>query len=271
MFHITSKLELNLTVKSVLDLQGLSTFIIKNRIPALVVDPKLLDIALIERSKINARYKVITGVDFNSIKRYAIDKFLDLPKSVFESDGVEILLSPNKNDKESLNEIKSIMDYVNRLNPLMEIRWVFSFRTKGHESYSNFMKYLPNYPAKFLRTDPNLESAGITTETHQKDTDLLKKHCNLPIKVSGNITLDMIKTLKGVSRFDVDISQAKRIVKILTSEPPIEPKEESPEAPLQEPIKFSQPKAPQPSKPVSKSLPFKSCSKKVNEHEEKIK
>lgn len=220
MFNITSKLEINVRPGPTLgtDMNQLPTFMMKSRIPVLICHPTILEGALIERAKTKATYKIYTTVDFEHGKRYAMDKFLDLPKAVFECDGLEILLTANRTDMESLNEMRALKEYTSRLNSLMEIRWVLGLRTRTYDSVANIMKHILKIPANIIRTDINVEVPAITTEDHQKDIDFIKKHVATPVKISGNITLDIIKTIKNVNKFDVSVIQAKRIVKVLIAE-----------------------------------------------------
>lgn len=220
MYQVTTKLEVNIrkSINIAADAADLATFMIKNKIPAVVVDPEFLELIMIERNGYKGPYKVICTVDFETGKAYAMDKLINSPKAIFEADGVEFLLTPNKNDKESLNELKCLHDFMKRINPLMEVRWVFGFRTRSSEQMKNFYQYLKNFPANYIRTDPNVEVPAITVEQHQKDVNTIKEHVHSPIKVSGNITLDMINKLNNVSRYDVNVKQAKKIIKDLQEE-----------------------------------------------------
>ena len=220
MFNITTKLEINIRPGPSLstDMNQLPTFMIKSRIPVLICHPSILEGAMIERLKTKATYKIYSTVDFDNGKRYAMDKFLDLPKQIFECDGLEILLTANRTDKESFNEMRAIKEYASRLNSLIDVRWVLGLRTRTYESVTNIMKHTIKIPASVIRTDTNIEIPAITTEDHQKDIDFIKQHVATQIKISGNITIDVINNIKNASKFDVSVLQAKRIVKSLITD-----------------------------------------------------
>ena len=264
MYNVTTKLEVNFRKgRSVAtDMIGFSTLLMKYKIPVAVIDPMFIDQHLIERMRTGGQYKIITMVDFDSGKSYSLEKLRYLPKSIFVADGIEVLLSPNRTDKESMNELKVIYEFVRNLNPLMEIRWVFGFRTRTHQSMINFMQYLKNYPATFLRTDTNVEVPSLDFERHKQDIEFIRQHCGIPIKVSGNITLDMIKNLPEAARFDVSVTQAKKIInelKIVQEEPKEEVKQEVKQEEPKEEIKQEEIK--QEEKPATKPKKNKVAAK----------
>lgn len=215
MLQQTTKLEINIRrgKSAPQDMDGVGTLMVKNRIPALVTDPDFIDLMLFERMRINGQYKIITTVDFENGKQYAMDKFRSLPQNALKTDGFEILLSPDRTDKESLNELRIVTEFCRQSNPLAEIRWVFGFRTRQPQQLQHFYPYLKKWPAQFLRTDINLEVPGLTITKHLEDVTRIRNFCGTSIKVSGNINLAMIKELSPrVARFDVNVSQAKRIL-----------------------------------------------------------
>jgi hypothetical protein len=219
MFQYTTKLEVNIRRGKMAptDMHNLSTFLIKSKIPAIVIDPEFIDPMMVERSKFNGQYKIIVAVDFDNGRRYGMEKLKYLPKNTFQTNGIEILLTPGRNDKESLNELKVISEWGKMFNPLLEIRWVFGFRTRARDLIANFMPYLKNVPGTFLRTDPNCEIPKISVEEHESDVAYLKEHSSTPIKISGNVTLEIMNAIK-VARYDVTIGQAKKIVKAIEDE-----------------------------------------------------
>lgn len=221
MFEYTTRLEINVLQGQTVAVEtnGLATFMVKNKIPAIVAAPDFLEIVLMERASFGGQYKVICAVDFDSGRRYALEKFRPLPQTIFKADGFDILLTPNRTDKESLNEMRALSEFIRSLNPLMEIRWAFGFRTRTYESMAGFLPYLKKCPANFLRTDISLQSPLVSLKKHQADILLLKECVGTPIKVSGNIDFEIMKELReGVQRFDVSVAQAKKIVKAIQTE-----------------------------------------------------
>jgi hypothetical protein len=221
MFQPMTKLEVNIRRGKLAptDMHNLSSFLIKNCIPTIIVDPEFIEPMIIERSKFNGGYKIITAVDFNdSGRHFALEKMRDLPQAMFATDGVEVLLTPNRNDKESHNELKAISEFIKQMKSTMEIRWVFGFRVRPKTAIENFMKYLTNFPVNFLRTDPNVDVPKITIKQHQEDLDYIRKYCANPVKISGNIDLKTMSEVKA-NRFDVSVAQAKKVLKELEAQP----------------------------------------------------
>jgi len=219
MFQHTTKLEVNIRRGKMAptDMHNLSSFLIKSKIQTIVIDPEFIDPMTVERSKFNGAYKIIVAVDFDNGRRYGMEKLKYLPKNTFQTDGIEILLTPGRNDKESLNELKVISEWGKMFNPLLEIRWVFGFRTRAKDLISNFMPYLKNVPGVLLRTDHNCEVPNITIEEHLSDVEYLKSFSSTPIKISGNVTFEVMKAVK-VAKYDVTINQAKKIVRSIEEE-----------------------------------------------------
>lgn len=218
MFDITTRFEVNVLrgANVANDFNNLSNFLVKHRVPALVVDPMFIQPVLIERMRFRAQYKIIVAVDFDTGRRYAMEKLRPLPQEIFKADGLDILLSANRADKESFNEMKVLHDFIkNSINPMIEIRWVLGLRSRAYEDVANIMINLKKIPAPtFVRTDINLVSPDHNMEQHAVDIDFIKSAVGAPIKLCGNVDLATISKFKGqVARFDVSVSQAKKIAK----------------------------------------------------------
>ena len=109
----------------------------------------------------------------------------------------------------------------------MEIRWVLGLRTREFKSIQHYFKYFKDVPAQYIRIDPNIENF-IPIKTHEENIALVKQHCGTPIKIGGDLSLSTIRQFMPiVSRFDVTVTQAKKIIKELTDENN-RPREEKP-------------------------------------------
>lgn len=227
MFQQMTKLEVNIRKGKLAptDMHNLSSFLIKNCIPTIVVDPEFIEPMLVERSKFNGGYKIVTAVDFNDAGRhFALEKMRDLPQAMFATDGIEVLLTPNRNDKESHNELKAISEFIKQLKTTMEIRWVLGLRTRQKTAIEHYMKYLTSFPVNFIRTDPNLDIKS-TTQQHQEDLEYIRRYYAAPVKVSGSVDLSVINEVKA-NRFDVSVAQAKKVLKELENPTKKEEKKE---------------------------------------------
>jgi deoxyribose-phosphate aldolase len=227
MFNITTRLEVNIQgMAAGADINGLSTFISKSKIPVIVSDPAYIEGILVERTKFRGQYQVICTVDFPNGKHFASEKMRDLPKASMLADGFDIMVSAKKTDRESLNELRAISDFILKyIDPTKEIRWVLGLRHRNYEDVRNVMSHLKNCPAKYIRTDNHLILPKLDINSHQLDIDFIRASVATPIKLSGNITLATInETINAVSRYDVSVQQAKDIVKELKLQPEIQRK-----------------------------------------------
>jgi len=215
MFPYTTKMEINLRNSKTLphDLNNLPIFMIKNRIPALVVPPELLELVAAERVVHNADYQIITMVDWEDGNHYAMDKLKLLTKMALQTDGLEIRLSHDRNDMECHNELSSILDFIKKFNPLMQVRWVFEFRKICYDSYKHFFKHMKKFPATFVRTSTIVELANnFDVVEHARDIERIKQEYAGQVKISGNITKKVMDDVKA-ARYDVTVDQAKSIIK----------------------------------------------------------
>ena len=215
MFQITTRLEINVSNASTYnaDLRGLATFVIKNRIPAVVVSPEFLEPVLFEKGKKLANFKVICLVGFPDGKGFALEKFRDLPQQSMMADGFEVMLTPGRSDKECLNELRAVTQFIRQFG-LKELRWAFSFRTVNYDRYEHFLPHILKWPASYVRTDGNLLVPNLSFEDHLLDVEFIRSVIGTPIKISGNVDLGMIESLKKrVARFDVTLDQARDIIR----------------------------------------------------------
>jgi hypothetical protein len=215
MFSVTTKLEINIrrgpTVAR--DIMGLGILMVKNRMPAVVVDPEFIEPMFFERQRVNAQYKILTTIDFYDGTQYAMDKLRTIPRFCLESDGFEILLSPGRNDSESKNELKAITEFLRGINPLIDIRWVLGLKNRKYEEVKNCVSHFKEYPCSFVRTNTNTTAPNLGLEKHLFDIEFIKKYYGGQVKVSGNVDLTLIKALPDIRRFDVSLTQYKGIVK----------------------------------------------------------
>lgn len=215
MFSYTTKMEINLRNSKTLphDLNNLPIFMIKNRIPAIVVPSELLELVAAERVVHNADYQIITMVDWEDGNHYAMDKLKLLSKMALQTDGLEIRLSHDRNDMECHNELASILDFIKKFNPLMQVRWTFEFRKFCYDSYKHFFKHMKKFPATFVRTSTIVELANnFDVAEHARDIERIRQEYAGQIKIGGNITKKIIDEVKA-GRYDVTVDQAKNIIK----------------------------------------------------------
>jgi hypothetical protein len=217
MFAQTSKMEINLLHNTGrVDFGGnqLSTFVIKNKVPAVVCVPELVEIVAVDRSQFSHRYKIICAVDFNNGRNYGLAKVRDLPQSCLMADGFEVRLTAGRSDKETLNEMRGITNFFRQIHSTKEIRWALSLRSTSIDQFVNCLKHAKSWPGSFIRTDIDVDSPIANMETHVRDFAAIRKYIHLPIKVSGSVDYDTIVALSGdIARFDVSMDQARSIIR----------------------------------------------------------
>jgi len=222
-FSISVKMEVNLLRSRTAsgDHINLARWVIKNRVPAIVVDPLYVEASLVERMKHRGQYKIICSVDFESGKHYGLEKMRPLPKSIMTADGFDILLTSNRTDKEYLNELRILSEFIHEnIHKSKEIRWTLGLRTREQATIALALPHIKKWPATFIRTDHNVLPAKQENEyeRHIRDVKFIREYTGLPIKISGNIDYETYLKLKGdVKRFDVTLDQAKSIIKTAQS------------------------------------------------------
>lgn len=211
--NLGPRFELNLQTADPSEITESATFTVRNSIPAIVVSPDAYLPATQARNLAFGGYKIIVAIDFtNGGKSYALDKLKFVPSDIMAADGFDILLTPWKTQIESSNEMAGLINFLKRLNPATEIRWVIGSRLWDVNNINSVLQAAKRNPASFIRTDPNLIS-NATTEDHQTDIKRIKRHAGTAVKVSGSVNYEAINQLDRAKRFDVNITQAKQIFK----------------------------------------------------------
>lgn len=214
MLPMIPKLEVNIRKgpNVINDMVSAGQFMVKNQIPTLVTDPTFLDQMIIERARNQGHYKIITIVDYDNGRKYAIDKIKHLPKSIFAGDGLEFALTPNLSEKESLNEMKALSEFTKSIDQLQEIRWSLGLRSRSTSILNGVMLALKFSPATLVRTDFDVTHINANIMQHNEDIQYIKQFTATPIKVSGNVDYLMTLNLPAI-RFDVSLEQAKKIIR----------------------------------------------------------
>ena len=218
LYNISTRFEINLQDTLASEIGSASTFILKNKIPTMIVNTDLFMSVLADRQmktwQMQPPYKIIVAIDFrDNGKHYAMDKVKLLPREVLEADGYDIMITPGRNEIETGKEMNTLHDFFKQMNPMTEIRWVLGCRTQTTENILTVIKMAKKYPPNFIRTDSNVVIPQQDIGNHRVDIKLIKDNIGIPIKLSGNINWEIVKEMKDqVARFDVSISQARSIL-----------------------------------------------------------
>lgn len=216
---MSSKFELNiLNNNTIPNLPLITTFIIKNKIPYIVVKPEMSTAAMVERSSKNGRFKIIVAIGFDDFgKSFATDKLINIHKDSFAADGFDILITPNKTQNETKNEMISIIDFISKINTLSEIR----FSLHINNDCTGAVKAMNNLPISMIRGCQHVElSDNVISKQILLDRVInIRKLTGKSIKIGGNINYEIYKELlKYVTRFDVTYEQARSILRAMELE-----------------------------------------------------
>ncbi len=172
-----------------------------NRVPAVVIDPESINDAVVYRSIIRGKFKIICMVDWPKGERYYIDKFRGLPQESLNADGYEILLTPGDKAK-CIKEIKYLSDFVKQyFTTTTEIRFVLGHTLANRDDSDidamlECIKQIP-LPA-FIRTtnQTKVSSSDGSIDSQIKILEKIKKVINVPVKISGNMTMKIANQCK---------------------------------------------------------------------------
>jgi hypothetical protein len=216
MNQILSKLELNI-LDAKTKPEYVSDFVLKNRIPVIVASPEYIAQLSAQRAVRRGQYKLVCALDFTRGDNFALDKIWRSNPDLVEADGFDILISVHRSEIEIGNEMKALYEFIKMNKPMTEVRWCLRMHSLPEEGLK-VLKHTKSFSPTFIRVDPHLMLPNLTLEDHKTKIKIISEHTPFPIKVSGNITLEIIEELlkeRGVKRFDVSLEQAEVIVKTL--------------------------------------------------------
>jgi len=212
MIQYTTKMELNVIDRKTNPAQ-VGQFLVKNSCPAVVVLPELVAPFMVDRSIKRGRYKIICMVDFPDGKNFAMQKLRDLSNDAMAADGFDIVCSKNKTFTESLNEVKSLHEFVRKVNPITEVRWIIN--PNDEKEIEMYLEAVSKFPCNYLRIGHQLtRNPTFKIDDYQRIIKLIRAKVAYPIKLSGDVSMELMAAFKddrGV-RFDVSLNQANIIV-----------------------------------------------------------
>jgi len=189
----------------------------KYKLPAIIVHPELAANAFIGRGTARGKFKIITAIDWPKASKYGAQKLIDLSIDAIETDGFEVMITPDKSEAEIANEARAITDFArNHLQPGFEVRFVFP-QDSSEEFIERAAKALVKVPKPVcLRNDIFLktQTSKACAETHNHFINVVRRQNGIAIKISGNINgLKSIAECDKASKFAVNVTQAKTIIK----------------------------------------------------------
>lgn len=204
----------NRNPNAAVELSNVANFMAKYRCPAIVAAPDYIEAVMIERLRTAGRWKIIAAIDFEN-RDFAMNKFTrQLPRAVLEADGFDVLLSANRNNADSFNELSSLTNFIRQLSQVYEIRWTLGTRLHPPEQLKMILSNLQRHPCQYMRSDIGVLGEAVSEELHRKDIDLIRAHTAAPIKLSGVGDLQTMDNLRTkVARFDVTLTVAQRLMR----------------------------------------------------------
>lgn len=216
---VINKLEIDVTQAT--EVQEATMFAAKHKLPALVVHPSLALDAIFARGRAGGKYKIITPIDWPKGENFGMLKMRGLDLHALDTDGYEILLTPNKTEIETRNEISVLTNFIrNHLSTTVEIRFVIG--SLVHENAIAKMNGLLKNPMpSFIRNDihTKIQASKANFEIHQETHKEMMQIVKTPVKLSGNInSKKMYQDCSFAQRFGVNLSQARAVLKDFNSQ-----------------------------------------------------
>jgi deoxyribose-phosphate aldolase len=220
LYFISQKLELDIMQAS--ELEEAMELAHVHRMNAVVVHPDLVADALMQRVKRQAKYRILTTVDWPKGDKSSVAKFHSMSIHSLSCDGFEIALGV-KSQGETKAETLAITEFIRRHLPAVhEIRFVLGCLSREQEEIERLCMAIREVPApNFLRTDINLRCAQAKANiaAHVASLTAIRACINRPIKLCGNINSAKIVASCKADRYGVSLKQAQTIIKELKDNP----------------------------------------------------
>jgi hypothetical protein len=192
----------------------------KYKIGALVVQPSLSSDAIIVRSRIGGKYKIITPIDWPKGETFGQAKMRNLSLDSLDVDGFEILLTADKSENDTRNEAKALTEFIRtHLGEPMEVRFVLGTSTRSTENIQTILRAMLGIRTPTaIRNDVLLKAQATkaSLQEHNNTISIIENTIKAPIKISGNVNYK-IMTSCNAAKFAVSLAQAKQILKDKTA------------------------------------------------------
>jgi len=171
----------------------------------------------------NPHINTIITIDYPKGTTYGFQKLLSNlpPTNQTQPNGYEIHLTPDTNDIEAHNELKQITEFIKtKLNPTATITITLGTHTHTYQQIQNPLKHLTKHPINLIRTDPHNNHLNATPEKHQEDIRWIQAITTTPIKISANITPQIIQTHKNNQhiKYALNTTQLQTLINHLNKE-----------------------------------------------------
>jgi hypothetical protein len=209
-YDISSKFEINIatmTGQDVTDMRDAPSFILKNRCAALVVKPEYVAASIASRGSMGPVPPFRIYIKIDDFKSFGLDKLKMIPRDAFSADGFDITFTPDRSQKETENEIKSIKEFVSAMNQLAEVRFSLDSRIHDLKCVKSCAEAVKQQPV-MIRMGTDTEKLFYTDEMIETVKEIVKPK----IKLCGQVTLKTVEENKA-AKYDVSLNQARLILR----------------------------------------------------------
>lgn len=216
LYYISQKLELDIMQASELNEAMELAHVYKMK--TVVVHPDLIVDAMMQRTRRQGTYQILTPVDWPKGEKVGITKFHSMSIQSLSCDGFEIALS-TRSQGETQAETLAITNFIRtHLPQIREVRFVLGCLSKTKSEIDTLCQAIKSIPApSLLRTDINLKCTQLKANisAHTACVDDIKSIINRPIKLCGNINSAKMVTSCKADKYGVSLKQAQTIIKEL--------------------------------------------------------
>lgn len=220
LYYISQKLELDIMQAS--ELNEAMELAHVYRMNAVVVHPDLVADASMQRVRRQAKYKILTTVDWPKGDKAGVSKFHSMSINALSCDGFEIALGTLPQGMAKAESL-AITNFIRtNLPQATEVRYVLGCLSREQTDIDNLCMGIKETPApNLLRTDINLRcaQAKANISAHNASLAAILACINRPIKLCGNINSAKIIASCKAARYGVSLKQAQTIIKELKENP----------------------------------------------------
>ena len=176
--------------------------------------PELVQDLGLMRSVKGGKFDIYVMVDFPKGIKNGVDKFKGMDTNFFLVDGFDIILNPSAIDPNK--EISNIHSFIKEMvSSNADICYTINASMREKENIVKCAKsFFKNKPTKIkLESQSTLQPTKANLEVHKNTVEILRKHCTVPIVVSGNINKKICAELAGIHKIGMSLEQYRKISK----------------------------------------------------------
>lgn len=210
-----SNVEIDVTKQD--QLQDACLLAVKHHVQAIVVTPDLVPASIIMRGIKAGKFSIIALIDCPKGEQYSRDKFRGIPAEALNADGYEILLTARPTQSEIISEVKYLSDFCRTYLSTPEIRFILNLDNppRSRDTIKHMLLACRQIPMPSMIRNTCLTKVppgNASKDAFDNQYKFINEHFRCKIKMSGNITPEIYKTIKS-DKFTVTLQQAQNIIK----------------------------------------------------------